>query len=315
MVARAEPCVQSSSESGETDLTPAEWAVIRPHLDIRAKPGPARKVDVRHVFDAICSTLRTGYQWRLLPTGVPKRSTVRYSFQKWTTSGVLAHINDILRRQVRIAVEGRDNAEATAGVIDTQRVKSTEAGGPERGVDGGTLVSGRKRNLLVDTLGLLMTAVVHAAHVYDGVGAKRVFTATAQRGIRLQTVLADQTYRGDLTAWMDERQFGDLEIVERLPGQRGFQVQPRRWVVERTHAWMGRNRQVSKEYDHNPRSSECWLYLASIRLLTRRLTKAAYIWRRYGLNTRQALKTHAAGNVDDHVHIIASIPPRLSVAE
>lgn len=151
MVARAEPCVQSSSESYETDLTHAEWAVIRPHLDIRAKTGPARKVDLRRVFDAICYKLRTGCQWRLLPTGFPKRSTVRYSFQKWTTSGGLAHINDILRRQVRITVEGREHAEATAGVIDTQRVKRPEAGGPERGVDGGKLVSGRKRNLLVDT--------------------------------------------------------------------------------------------------------------------------------------------------------------------
>lgn len=275
MVAPAVPCVQSPSESYETDVTHAEWAVIRPHLDIRATTGPERTVDLRRGFDAICYKLRTGCQWRLLPKCFPQRSTVSYYFQKWTKSGVLMRINDILRRQVRTVVEGREHAEATAGVIDTHSVKSTEAGGPERGFDGGKLVTGRKRNLLVDTLGVLITAVVHAANMYDGAGANRVFTATAQRGIRLQKVWADQTYRGDLTAWMAERQFGDLEIVERLPGQRGFQVQPRRWVVERTHAWMGRNRQLSKEYDHNPRSSESWLYLASIRLLTRRLTKAA----------------------------------------
>lgn len=275
MVAPAVPGVQSPAEAYETDLTHAEWAVIRPHLDIRAKTGPERRVDLRRVFDAICYKLRTGCQWRLLPKAFPNRSTVSYYFQKWTKSGVLARINDILRRQVRTTVEGREHVEATAGVIDTQSIKSTEAGGPERGFDGGKLVSGRKRNLLVDTLGLLITAVVHAANVYDGAGAKRVFTVTAQRGIRLQKVWADHTYRGDLAAWMAEQQVGDLEIVERLPGQRGFQVQPRRWVVERTHAWMGRNRQLSKEYDHNPRSSESWLYLASIRLLTRRLTKAA----------------------------------------
>jgi transposase len=267
--------VESPAESYETDVTDAEWAVLRPHLEVRAKTGPERTVDLRRVFNAICYTLRTGCQWRLLPKGFPARSTVRYSFPKWTKSGILARINDILRRTVRTDVEGREHAEATAGVMDTQSVKSTEAGGPERGGDGGKMATGRKRNLLVDTLGLLMTAVVHAANVSDGAGAKRVLTATAQRGIRLQKVWADQTYRGDLAAWMTEQQFGDLEIVERLPGQRGFQVQPRRWVVERTHAWMGRNRQLSKAYDHNPRSSESWLYLASIRLLTRRLTNVA----------------------------------------
>jgi putative transposase len=124
-------------------------------------------------------------------------------------------------------------------------------------------------------LGLLITAVVHAANLYDGAGAKRVLEATRQRGIKLKKIWADKTFRGALRAWMQEHGLGELEIVERQPGQRGFQVQPRRWVVERSHAWMGRNRQLSKEYDHNPRCSESWLYLASIRLLTRRLTKAS----------------------------------------
>ena len=167
------------------------------------------------------------------------------------------------------------NAEATAGVIDTQSVKSTEVGAPERGFDGGKLVNGRKRNLLVDTLGLLITAVVHAANLYDGAGAKRVLEPTSQREIKLKKLWADKTFRDALRAWMQEQGLGELEIVERHPDQKGFQVQPRRWVVERSHAWMGRNRQLSKEYDYNPRSSESWLYLASLRLLTRRLTKAS----------------------------------------
>ena len=272
MVAPALPPVQPLEESYETDVSDAEWEVLRPHLDVRAKTGPERTVDLRRVFNALRYKLRTGCQWRLLPKSFPKRSTVSYYFQKWTKSGVLMRINDLLRRRVRKEVEGRQNVEATGGVIDTQSVKSTEAGGPERGFDGGKLVSGRKRNLLVDTLGLLITAVVHAANTYDGAGARRVFEVTRQRGIRLKKVWADKTFRGSLKAWMQEQGLGELEIVERNPGQRGFEVQAKRWVVERTHAWMGRNRQLSKEYDHSPRSSESWLYLASIRLLTRRLT-------------------------------------------
>jgi putative transposase len=275
MVAPGLTPVQPIEERYETDVVDAEWEMLRPYLEVRAKTGPQRTVDLRRVFTALRYKLRTGCQWRLLPTSFPKRSTVSYYLQKWTKSALLICINDLLRRRVRREGEGRANAEATAGVIDTQSVKSTEAGGPERGFDGGKLVSGRKRNLLVDTLGLLITAIVHAANVYDGAGAVRVLEATRQRGIRLKKLWADKTYRGSLKAWMLQHGLGDLEIVEREPGQRGFVVQPKRWVVERTHAWMGRSRQLSKEYDHNPRSSESWLYLASIRLLTRRLTKAS----------------------------------------
>lgn len=262
-------------DSYDTDVSDAEWALVRPHVDGKAKTGPERTVDLRAVWNALAYKLRTGCQWRLLPKSFPPRSTVHYYFQQWRKKGIWTRLNDLLRRRVRREVEGREHAEATAGVMDTQSVKSTEVGGPERGVDGGKKVKGRKRHLLVDTCGLLLTAVVHAANTYDGAGAERVLEATGQRGIRLRKIWVDQTYRGALRQWMADRDLGDLEVVERLPGQRGFEVQPHRWVVERTHAWFGRNRQLSKEYDHNPRSSESWLYLASIRLLLRRLTKPA----------------------------------------
>jgi putative transposase len=165
-------------------------------------------------------------------------------------------INDALRRRVRVEVEAREHVEATGGVIDTQSAKSSLAGGPERGFDGGKKAYGRKRHLLTDTLGLLITACVHSAQLYDGASAKQVFATTKARGITLKKVWADQTYRGVLGPWMAANDMGELEIVERLPGQRGFQVQPKRWVVERTHASLSGNR-------------------ASIRLLGRRLAKAS----------------------------------------
>lgn len=273
MVAPSQRTVQG--EMYATDLRDAQWEQIRPFVEVQAKTGPKRRVDLRAVLNGVFYKLKTSGQWEMLPRSFPPKSTVHYSFQKWTKQGIWVRINDALRRRVRVEVEGREHVEATGGVIDTQSAKSSIAGGPERGFDGGKKVYGRKPHLLTDTLGLLISACVHSARLYDGVGAKQVFTATKARGITLKKVWADQTYRGELGAWMTDNGLGELEIVQRLPGQQGFEVQPKRWVVERAHAWLSGNRQLSREYDHNPRHSESWLYLASIRLLGRRLAKAS----------------------------------------
>lgn len=266
-------CTVVHPEHYPTDVTDAQWELIRPYVDVQAKTGPKRRVDLRQIRNGLLYQLKSGCQWALLPRSFPPKSTVHYSFQQWTKKGIWATINDALRRRVRVEIEGRKHAEPTGGVIDTQSAKSSVAGGPERGFDGGKKVYGRKRHLLTDTLGLLVTAVVHSARRYDGAGAKHVFAATSARGVRLKQVWADQTYRGELGAWMADNGMGQLTIVKRLPGQRSFAVQPKRWVVERTHAWLSGNRQLSREYDYHPRHSESWLYLASIRLLSRRLTK------------------------------------------
>ena len=273
MVALSRPPVQP--ESYPTDLSDFEWELLCPYVEVRAKTGPKRRVNLRAVLNALRYKAKTGCQWEMLPRSFPPKSTVHYYFQQWTKKGIWVRINDLLRRRVRREVAGRENAEASAGVIDTQSAKSSIAGGEERGYDGGKQVFGRKRHVLSDTGGLLITAVVHSARLYDGEGAKQVFTATKARGITLSKVWADQTYRGALARWMERNGMGELEIVTRQPGQRGFVVQARRWVVERTHAWLSGNRQLSREYDHNPRHSESWLYLASIRLLGRRLAKAS----------------------------------------
>jgi putative transposase len=217
MVAPDQPVVQPTSY--DTDLSDTESALLRPHLDVRAKTGPTRTVNLRVVLNTLAYKLRTGCQWKLLPKGFPPKSTVHYYFQQWRKKGIWTRINDLLRQAVRTTQEAR-NADPRAGVMDTQSVKSTGVGGPERGVDCGKKVKGRKRHLLVDTCGLRITAVVHAANLYDGAAAERVLEATRQRGIRLRKIWVDQTYRGALRQWMADRDLGELEV---------FEVQPHRW--------------------------------------------------------------------------------------
>ena len=186
MVAPSQLAVQH--EPYESDLTDEQWEMIRPFVEVQAKTGPRRRVDLRAVLNGLLYKLKTSCQWELLPRSFPPKSTVHYYFQRWTKKGIWVRLNDVLRRRVRVEVEGREHVEATGGVIDTQSAKSSLAGGPERGFDGGKKVFGRKRHLLTDTLGLLITAVVHSARLYDGTAAKQVFTATKARGIALKKV-------------------------------------------------------------------------------------------------------------------------------
>jgi putative transposase len=220
------------------------------------------------VIDALMYQGRTGCQWRYIPIDFPPSGTVRYYFDKWNDDSTMLEIHDCLRRAVR-PLQGRE-PEPTAIVIDSQSVKTAEAGG-ERGFDGGKQVDGRKRQLVVDTEGNLLTVAVHAADVQDRDGVQPALTQTQELCPSVTYAWADQSYRGDLIEWSAKVLGITIEIVTRSANQVGFQVQPRRWVVERTIAWINRCRRLSKDVEHLVKNSAAWIYWASIQRMLRYL--------------------------------------------
>jgi putative transposase len=283
-----------------TDLSNDEWRCIGPHLPEPVGRGRPRLHGLRAILDAVFYVLRSGCPWRLLPRDFPPWKTVYDWFRRWRIDGTWERLNAELRERLRSRL-GRDRSPS-AGIVDSQSAKTTGVGGEQRGFDGGKKVRGRKRHLLVDTEGLVLEARIHSAKVPDEDGIKLLLEPARDRLPRLSHLWVDAGYRGRGKRWAEEVMGLSVEVVRKLPKPvpenvariwaqewakegkaidwqrlmppRGFVALPRRWVVERTFAWISHNRRMGNDYERLCATGEAFVYAAMVRLMVRRLARA-----------------------------------------
>ena len=254
-----------------SDLTNRQWQLIRQLLPRRSRRG-RRPIDRRRIINAIMYVVRTGCQWRMVPKDFPKWSTVYGIFWRWRNDGTWQRIHDALRAKTRKAAGKKSTP--TVAIVDSQSVRTAE-GGEERGYDAAKKITGRKRHVAVDTLGLLLVVVVHGADWQDQDGAEWVMEKLGEQFRRIKVVFGDVAYgRAGLPEWVKETFGWVLQTVLRPVGVQGFVVLPKRWIVERTFAWLVRHRRHSKDYEKTTASSEALTYIAMISIMTKRLAMA-----------------------------------------